>query len=706
MHTSEETSMISRIARAASPTLLAGLVATLVACQGGGAAPEFQSVEPQIGQVGVQLSITLRATDPDGDDLAFSFASTIPDVQTRAVLTRSPSGDAIWRWTPLAADVGLWYVDFRVTDGDNSDTLTVQIDVRSAIGGEGAPVFRQPLGTGTTLDLQIAQCVEVPIVIEDQDSTSVVITEEEPRVEGATLTSTGGLTATWRWCPSTAQVASDDDRFTVTLAADDLSNPKTLKTYLVVLRDGGRPDCPGDAPVITHTPTNESTISGLTIDARVRDDRGLKQAPLFYYSTTNPGTTPNLGQMTQLSMLQIDGTMRDGTWAADVPNPVASQPIGTTRTLYYVIVADDDDDPSGGCDHVTQSPVYSMTVTNPGGGGTTGLCGRCTTDQQCGTPGGLCMRVGVQNESFCLQGCTTGSCPNGYTCSASPVTSVDGQTARQCIPNTGSCTGGTSCVDDLWEDNDNRAQASAQGPLWDGDLWDLVSCPLVTGDGDDEDFFEIDLVRDTNVRIEISGEANTDLDLALQTSTGTVLQSSTSLSSDETITRCLTPGRYYARVYAWGTGRNPYLLSYDETPMSCSGTCVDDNLEPDNSMGQANPTTYPIYTASNRTICTNDDWYEVGLFAGERVIVDLTFTQSNSQQDLDLHWHNSAGTDLTPCTEANPSTCTTAQGQSATSNEHFEFTAPAGCSAGCDYYLVVHGWAGSRNTYSLRIEIQ
>jgi hypothetical protein len=531
----------------------------------------------------------------------------------------------------------------------------------------------------------------------------VVITQEEPAIEGATVEGSGGLTGTWHWCPSQAQAQSDDDRFTLTLAADDLTNPKTLKTYLVVLRNGTRPDCPGDAPAIAHTPADETTINGLTVAAEISDDLGLKQPPLFYYSTSNPGPNPDLGQMTQLTMILIDGSMQSGTWAADVPNPVATEPAGTAEELYYVIVADDDDDDRGDCDHVTESSVYSMTVT-AGGGGDTGLCEPCTADAQCGA-GDLCVRVGVQQEPFCLEACD-GGCPSGYSCSTSPVTSVDGASAAQCVPDSASCTEETACDDDIWEDNDTRAQAAVQGPLWDGDVWELMSCPLVTGSGDDEDFFEIDVSADTEVRIEITGGSTTDLDLALQSATGTVLQSSTTLESDEVITRCLTPGLYYARVYAWGTGQNDYLMSYDETPTSCAAVCTDDSFEQDDDAGTANPTEYPLYTAADRTICTDDDFYEVGLYTGETAVVDLTFVQAGSQQDLDTHWLEADGTDLTPCSETAPGTCTAAQGQSADSNEHYEFTAPSGCDAGCFYYLVVHGWDGSQNTYDLRIEIE
>ncbi len=707
--------MISRSSRTTTltcATLLALGVATALAsagCKGGGDAPEIDDPGMQIAQVGTQLSLTLLANDPDGDAIAFGFDSNIPEIESRAMLTRSPSGAGIFRWTPLAADVGTWFVDFTASDGDNTTTLTVEIDVRSAIGGSGTPVFRAPLGTGTTLDLEEADCLDVEIVIEDQDSTSVVIAQEEPVIEGATIEASGGLEGTWRWCPNADQIAADaEDRYTLTLSADDLANPVTLKDYLIVLRKPNRPDCPGLAPVIDHTAADESTVNNLTVSADISDDEGLKQPPLFYYSLTDPGANPNLGAMTQLTMLLVSGSMQDGVWAADVPNPVAGMTTGSMRDVYYVIVADDDDDDMGDCDHTTESSVYAMTVTNPGGSGNTGLCESCTTDAQCGGDGDLCVRVGVMNQPYCLDACTgAADCATGYTCSASPVTSVNGASARQCVPNSGSCTAGGGCTDDLWEDNDTRAQAAANPALPANDIFDLTSCPLATGTGDDEDFFELDITADATITLEITGEAVTDLDLALTSSTGANLQTSTSLTSSETITRCLTPGLYYARVYAFGTGENDYLLSYDVSPGSCALACNEDSFEDDDSTSEARFTSFPTHTATGQTICTDDDWYAVSLLNSEVLTVSLTFTQTTSQQDLDLHFHNAAGTDLTPCTEANPATCTTAQGQSANSNEAYTFTAPStGCTSGCDYYVRVHGWAGSKNTYAISIAVQ
>lgn len=81
------------------------LLATLVAC-GGGEAPVLDSIDDQIVAVGSELTLTLRATDPDGDAINYSFHADVPDLGDRATITATPAGAGLFRWRPLAADVG------------------------------------------------------------------------------------------------------------------------------------------------------------------------------------------------------------------------------------------------------------------------------------------------------------------------------------------------------------------------------------------------------------------------------------------------------------------------------------------------------------------------------------------------------------------------------------------------------------------------
>jgi len=54
-------------------------------------------------------------------------------------------------------DVGTHEFVLKATDGTDSDKVTFLVQV---LAGEAVPVFRQPLGSGTTLDLSQANCID------------------------------------------------------------------------------------------------------------------------------------------------------------------------------------------------------------------------------------------------------------------------------------------------------------------------------------------------------------------------------------------------------------------------------------------------------------------------------------------------------------------------------------------------------------------
>jgi hypothetical protein len=657
----------------------------------------------QVAQVGTELMIALAGRDPDGDALSYKFhAQDLTDLDGHAEITQSPGGGGVFRWTPTAADVGEHAIDFLVSDAAHTVTATIRVDVRSAIGTATAPVFRQPQGSGTTLDLTQQSCVDVDIVIDDADSSTVKIAQTDPVIDGATLTVRDGHTAIWRWCPRREQ--QTEPRYTLTLAADDGDNPRTVKNYLVVLRGSSGTTCPGAAPAITHAAHDVSSIVDLAITATISDDKGIKDAPLFYYAMTMPATPPDLAHMTQLTMRTTGGDRTNGTYAATVPNPVAQMPAGTKQALYYVFVASDNDDTAGTCNHTTTSQVYSMTVTSTGAANLP-ICAACTSDAQCGS-GDECVRMGASGASFCLQACGAG-CPSGYTCSVNPVTSVDGASALQCVPQTGTCEMPTAaCVDDSWEVNDSQSDASHNPALATGHH-DLVSCPSTTNaTRANDDWFKLVVPSDQRIDLQLAGGPATDLDLHLYRSNGTAITASTGLDASEAISACLPAATYYLKVNGFGSARNPYALTYASHAESCATACIDDSHEADDTAGSARPTTFPTFSSSNNQICPdNDDWYKVPLFTGETLTVDLTFTQSTATQDLDIHLYRN-GSDLTPCDASDPSTCSIDNGQGATSNEHTEFTAPSGCDTGCTYYVVVRGFDHSANRYAIDIAIE
>ena len=689
------------------------MVASAAACGPTSREPRLDPVDDQVGFVGAELSLTVRASDPDADALSFSFsAPEIPDLSERATIRPygTDGSTAIFRWTPIARDVGTWLVDLEVTDGGVTITETITIEIKAAVGSNEQPAFVKPLGNSVSLDLAMKKCVDLDIEIEDPDDARVDIAAEPQLIAGSQLDVTGDKTAKWHWCPSAAQIAAQD-RYSLNLSADDGQSPKTPKAVLILIAKAPVTGCTGGSPTVTHGSQNVSTLAPVTLAAQITDDVGLKSGPVLYYATTPPATPVNLSTMTPLPARLDSGDMKDGRWVVDVPNPVADGATGATATLYYVWVAVDNDDADGDCDHTTQQPAsgtYQATVTNPGGAGNLATCAECTADAQCGGAADHCITVGA--GKYCGKGCNgDGDCPLDYQCSAAALTSVNGVMARQCVPRSGSCTAvePPACTDDAGEQNDSLAAAAGKPPLQVGTNYDLAMCPA-PGGGVDEDWYRIVVVsEDAEITVNLTGGAGTDLDLQLLSAGAAPLDVSAATGSTESVSGCLSPGTYYVRVYS--TAATPaaasYRLSYTGVNRSCNpSTCTEDELEPNDTFDEALDLLPDIFVKDGENdlaICTgDDDFFRLELEAGDVLRASLTFTQPSAfEGDLDFHFYDGT-TDLTPCTEEVP--CTRDRGQSADSNEYFERTiAHDGV-----YYLVVHGYEGAENEYDVCVSLE
>jgi len=665
------------------------------------------AIVDQTAYVEQELTIELRAHDPDGDNVTFEFAAAdLPDVGNRASVQTTGKSEAVFRYTPIISDVGVHAFDFVASDGKSRTSQTVTITVKLSETGGTGPTFRKPAGTGTTLDLNQKECGTVEILIEDPDSTEVLITEEEPRISGATLTQDSGLSGLWRWCPTKEQIAASD-RYMLRLGADDGSNPKVIKEYLIVLRKPQKPNCPGEAPVIAHTPENQTTLLPVLVVADITDDKGIKNEPLLYYAYAQPSNPPDVGAMTQLSMLLLSGTATNGTWGAEIPNPVANAAPGATADIFYVIVAQDNDDEGGDCDHLTQVPetgAYKVTVTRPASQQGRGLCESCTSDAQCGGGGDHCLAFG--GSQYCGKACAKDAdCGDPrYYCSILEWTSVDGAVGRQCLPSSLSCPPPSACEDDAQEPNGNMSQVQSKTPLVAGTYSNLRLCPA--GSTMDEDWYPIELSSEAQVTVTLAASSPPDIDLALLTTDGKVVARSNGTTSNESVTACLSAGRYYIRVYGFGSTGAGYTLTYSRVATSCH-VCEDDSFEDDDGPTQARAVTLSSrYVSTTNAICAgDDDWYKVTLQAGQKLYVTLAFTQTSAAEDLDIRFYQqgSGGTilDLTNCTEVDVTGCSSSNGQSTTSNENFTYTATATAT----YYVVVHGWNGAENLYDICIAL-
>ena len=239
------------------------------------------------------------------------------------------------------------------------------------------------------------------------------------------------------------------------------------------------------------------------------------------------------------------------------------------------------------------------------------------------------------------------------------------------------------------------------------DIYDLVSCPSTTSQTRmNDDWYKIVLTSSQRLDLSLSGDNAADLDLHLYHSDGTVVSSSTSYTANEEINKCLPAATYYVKVNGYGHARSEYLFDYVSTAETCNTSCVDDANEDDDTFSQARATTYPTYTSASNKICPNDDdWFKVTLYSNETLTMDLTFTESDSSGDLDFHLYQNS-VDLWPCDINNVGSCSVAHGQGSSSNEHAVFAAPATCTSGCDYDVVVRGFNGATNSYGLTLGIQ
>jgi hypothetical protein len=218
------------------PVVTRALVVFCVVLAGcdSGSPPDIVGLTDQVATVGHELRFTLDGRDPDGDRLTYTVKADIA-LEGVASITQTPSGAGEFRWTPLAGDAGTHVFDFTASDGSHDTTVSINIDVREAIGA--APVFIQPLGAGTVFDPSQVPCLNVDIVIMDQDTAMVDIAEEAPLIDGAMFNQVDGQTATWQWCPTPSQISAQP-RYTLELSADDHDNAKTIKDYIIVLQQG------------------------------------------------------------------------------------------------------------------------------------------------------------------------------------------------------------------------------------------------------------------------------------------------------------------------------------------------------------------------------------------------------------------------------------------------------------------------------------
>ncbi len=684
----------------------AALLGLLMGCaSGGGAAPVFDPAGDYSAVVGRELRVEISATDADGDFVSFDFRTPSQGFSSNAELRSRADGSALIAWIPTAADVGELTVDLVASDGAHHTVESIHIEVRSA--ESRPPVIVEPRNAGTLFEPTGAEpCLTIEVQVQHHDEVEVIMTKQP---EGATLVQDReGLGALWRWCPTDEERAAGG-RHTVVFYATDGEQQSAPKSFIIMLDSDRVPpaNCGGTPPVIAHEPA-DLPAANIRLEARIRDDEGVKQA----YLCAGPPTAPPAELCKHAVPMTLgSGGPKDGRWAVELPNPRNFEDGQGIDAIAYVIVAEDADGPAGACTHKTTAPStnerYTISLTDEASG--TPYCTPCERDSECSTGMACVQYARSDGQSACVSTCSSSGadeeCP-GSVCSIYLHATADWDLVYECMPPGGayycdSVPPSTACTPDRYEDNDVRSKAAAIN----AETINAVLCPAGALDGED-DYYRFELSSPMLVDLQLRGPAAADLDLDLWGPTAADRWRSYGTDSNEQIMRCVPAGTYDTRVFsvrnqpASGTS---YTLDLAVAPCSC----IPDNAEPDNNDADARLVldVRGGHSETAQTICADDaDWYYLGLLAqGRSIHTELAFAQASRDRDLDIElWvaDESGSVELLfPCLSSPGNDCSGNNGQSGTPNESFVWNVDR---LG-EYFIVVKGFNGSTNTYDICI---
>jgi hypothetical protein len=140
--------------------------------------------------VGAPLAITLSATDPDADAVAY----TVAPLPMGAVLTGN-----VLRWTPAANDVGNHRVTFTAID-DGAPRASDEEAIVITVGSVNRPPRIAPIGDRS---VSIGELARIPILTSDADGDARAI-DCGPLPAGASFTQRGEGAGEIGWTPTFA----------------------------------------------------------------------------------------------------------------------------------------------------------------------------------------------------------------------------------------------------------------------------------------------------------------------------------------------------------------------------------------------------------------------------------------------------------------------------------------------------------------------
>jgi len=275
--------------------------------------PTFADVGDQILPVGQAYTLSLIATDPDGDRLTYGHEGTLP---TGAALD---ANTGVFTWTPGGGDVGAPVrITFTVSDGAASDTLPV----RFVVDDGGGNVAKPPVFTAIApQSVKVGETLTLTLQATDPNGDAVTFSIQGSAPSGGAL---NGATFTY-----TAQAADVGQTFQMTFAASD-GTLTAVTTVKISVTSGQVGTCVPDANEPNET---VATATALPFGTRTAT---LCETESTYDTDTYAIVVPG-GQELRVT-LTFDGAMADLDLALLDANDMFladSDGVGSSEELRY-----------------------------------------------------------------------------------------------------------------------------------------------------------------------------------------------------------------------------------------------------------------------------------------------------------------------------------------------------------------------------------
>ena len=609
-----------------SPLIVAFALTLTLACGGetdpgpSGSAPTLLPIANTSLLVGETARLTLSVDNPDGLGLTYAFEGPpLAGLDLAATIGGTASGGE-FVFTPLASHVGAHDFQFTISSsaGDSSQSARITVEP----GASSAPVFLSP-GAGGTFNLVRDPCVAFDIEVRDDDSGDVLIETTTSLPAGAEFNQVAEKSAAFEWCPTPDQIDASQ-RWEIGLSADDGDHAATEHLFVIILRGETREDCPGTAPTVTiESPGKGETVTstaGYELTVIVSDDRGVRDAPLVYW-TTDEATDEENYDLTAFEQRPCDAAA-GGRWSCVIP-PLDLAP-GEERLVFTVVSVTDNDDPSGTtCDHTAESDLTRFFAAQGDAAISVPDCGVCTASAQCES--GVCASTpsGGRCTARCDAGCGDASCQELVT--------ADGLALEACGPVDVACgESGGDCLDDALEDNDTPGSATNAST---GE-YEATIC------AEDLDFYRVSVEAGTELLALLDNfrHADGDLDLYLVGNDEEIIATSAGATDEEFVSWCAPEhDEVTLAVLGYSGAENDYRLSISVEAAAC---CVDDGFEPDDSLDD--PRIVESGDSVDGTICPDDDDYIAFEVTAEAIVTFLLLFESETI-DLDVELYDEDG---------------------------------------------------------------